>query len=87
MMNVIFGAKSGKFTLHFAWFAGKKRVWKAFSVPADKPKACWPILRKMIRLHGEPLTVMTSSSMDFPHEEDVTHAQVKALWLELNASW
>jgi hypothetical protein len=83
MMNVIFGADDGKFTLNFAWFRGNKRVWKQFSFPANKPKECLPILQKMVKLHGKLDHLLTSSSMDFPEEYGVTRKQVATLWAEL----
>ena len=83
MMNVIFGTDNGKFTLNFAWFQGKSRQWKKFSFPANKPKECLPLLEKMVKLHGKINCVLTSSSMDFCEEENVTPTQVNALWKEL----
>ena len=83
LMNVIFGTDDGKFTLNFAWFKGNKRVWKKFSFPADQPNKCLPILQQMVKLHGKLTNILTSSSMDFPEENNVTRKQVKALWDEL----
>lgn len=37
----------------------------------------------MIKAHGKISNVMSSSSMSFPKEENVTHQQVKALYDEL----
>lgn len=82
-MNVIFGTDQGMFTLNFAWFKGSKRTWKKFVFPANKPKECLPILQKMVKAHGKLNNLLTSSSMDFPEEENVTRAQVDALWKEL----
>lgn len=83
MMNVIIGTANRHFTLNFAWFDGDKRVWKKYRFPANKPKECLPILEKMVKLHGKLTTLLTSSSMDFPEENNVTREQVQALWNEL----
>ena len=80
LMNVIFGTDNGKFTMNFAWFQGKNRKWKKFAFPADNPKECLPILEKMVKAHGKLTNILTSSSMDFPEEENVTHAKVDKLW-------
>lgn len=82
-MNVIFGTDQGNFTLHFAWFEGNQRKRQDFKFPADKPKECFPILQKMVKRHGKLANVLTSSSMDFPEEENVKREQVTALWAEL----
>lgn len=83
MMNVIFGTDEGHFTLTFFWFKGKERKSKKYQFPANKPKECLPILQKMVKLHGKINCVLTSSSMDFCKEENVTPTQVNALWKEL----
>ena len=83
MMNVIFGTDKGKFTLNYAWLKGKDRKWKKFSFPADKPQECLPILEKMVKAHGKINCVLTSSSMDFCEEENVTRQQVNTLWQRL----
>ena len=80
LMNVIFGTDDGNFTLHFAWNASRTRKTKNYKFPADQPEKCLPILQAMVKLHGKINCVLTSSSMDFPHEENVTEKQVKALW-------
>ena len=80
MMNVIFGTDKGHFTLAFYWFKGKERKSERFQFPANKPEECLPILQKMVKLHGKINCTLTSSSIDFCEEENVTHAQVKALW-------
>jgi len=84
-MNVIFGTDKGQFTLNFAWFKGNKRVWKKFRFPADKPQDCLPIMKKMVKAHGKLTHVLTSSSIDFPEENNVTRKQVRALWQEIGA--
>lgn len=78
-MNIIFGTDDGQFVVTF--MLRPKPVKKKF--PAAKPKLVLPWIEEMVKRHGKIDHAMSSSSMDFPEENDVTRKQVSALYKTL----
>lgn len=79
MNNVIIGTDSGKFTVLFLFNVGQNRKSAEKTFLATEPEKVKEHLVKIHKTKGID-HVMTSSSMDFPEEENVTRQQIATLY-------